>query len=148
MGLFTRLLGVLVMVGGVGVVGKQAGGVTERILDVVRGMVATYEMGTIRDRILGDYEVTASLPPTDDDQALADYIHEVTRARSGARDTALDPWNNPYRFTGWADGWYLLYSMGPGGEQDECASEDAGGDDVCAFIELPRTDSVYKPIPR
>jgi hypothetical protein len=140
-----RLIVMAIMGAGVVVGGPKLGELMDKVLDTYRSLATTYELATIRERIVTDYESSGTLPRTMNEEAMTEYIHEVMRVHSGARDPAIDLWQNPYLFDdGSEPNWYLVFSTGPNGEADSCKED--GGDDVCAWMELEKTQSVYKQI--
>ena len=159
MSFLLRLVGVLAFVGTVGATASGGGQVITRSLDLVKRVLTVFELSTLRDRLLSEYEYSGSLPRPGDGDELATFIRDEVRTRSGGRDPSVDLWGSPYRFSRWtgADE-YVLYSLGPDGTEGECdepASADEapdappdGADDVCTWLETPHRQSPFLPIPR
>ncbi len=158
MGGIIRLLGIVTMIGGVGAAVGGGNAIIDPILNTVRSFVATYELNIIRDRMISENEGFGQFPEPGDDEALKEFIYETMKHSERGRDPSLDPWDEPYRFDeGGSGDWYVLSSTGPNLDADDCvdagsdmgADGDEGGgaaDDVCAWLELGRSDSAYKPM--
>lgn len=105
-----RLLGVLALVSSVGAATDQGGQFVTRSFDLVKKMLPLYELSSVRDRLLSEYEFSGSLPIPGDEQALGDFIREETRSWSGGRDPALDLLGNPYRLESGSEGDNYVFS--------------------------------------
>lgn len=164
MGSIIRFLGLVSIIGGVGATIGGGGAIVDPILNTVRSFVATYELGILRDRMISEHQSVGQFPRPGDEEELRSFIHETMSVQKGARDPALDPWEFPYRFeSGGSGDWYVLFSTGPNGQTDDCVEAgdealmddgadqgDAGPrtapDDVCAWLQLGRTDAPYRRI--
>jgi hypothetical protein len=135
------------VLGSLSTTAKPAKEAAEKAIEMVKATVTTYELSSICDFIQNEFEIAGHKLKTGDDKALADFIHEFMRVKGGGRDPAIDLWGNPYHFDNWKEKfWYVLYSAGTNGQKDECSEQSESGDDVCAWIQMERSDSVYKSL--
>ena len=113
------------------------GGLLTRTLETTRGVVAMWNLQTVREtilatRVLQEPETVADW--TDED--FSDFVREFVVTKSGGSDPAMDPWAMPFLLTELEDSKdWIVFSTGPDRTPDHCDFEGPGGDDVCLLID-------------
>ena len=130
--------------------------------DIARTVLTDYELNTIADAILREWNATCDRPPQDDD-ALEKFI-QVHMGSRGGREANIDLWGEPYGITDIGRREYVLFSTGPNRRLDVCSDgtplhayfesqadpRDQSDrpppqpDDICLFLALGKCESGYR----
>ena len=94
--------------------------VLHETVDSVKSVLTRYELGNLAEHMMTDSAAGFALPPADDAEAFARYLHREAHAGMG-RDVASDLWGHAYRLEpGERGALFLVRSDGANGRRDAC----------------------------
>lgn len=166
---FIKFIPVILLAGGCYYGAKHFQPFFDKVVTKVKVLVTGLELGRMRDELSMHTTLHGEIPGEESQEEFSEWLRKNFSPYWGDRDTANDYWDNPYQMLPTDDeDMFLLFSMGPNGEEDACSQLNGMGqpvdmippddpadieaepvarsDDICMTVELSIADTAFRPL--
>lgn len=116
-----KFLPLLVVLAGGGYVAQNFDEFMARVTNKAKILLTGMELGRIRDELKVAARLDGKIPGKDDAEDFGEFLRASFKPYFGSRDPATDLWDNDFQLVeAEEEDYYMVYSLGPNGDLDDC----------------------------